>query len=99
MRNEIIGSKKPNYFICALLKLTNYNPQNLLVCMFWWIVEFLRNRSRSLDKNYKLSVECRGVVGWERVGKAFPHLFCTSNVTWRFRFFISISMCSTWSSL
>jgi len=41
----------------------------------------------------------RGVVAWERVGTAFPYLFwsipfCTSNVTWRFRFLISISACS-----
>jgi len=34
-------------------------------------------------------------VGWERV----PTLFCTSNVTWRFRYFISISTCSAWNSI
>jgi len=32
-------------------------------------------------------------------GNGVPTLFCTSNVTWRFRFFISISTCSVWSSI
>jgi len=36
-----------------------------------------------------------GAVGWERV----PTPFCTSNITWRFRFFISISTRSAWSSI
>jgi len=34
--------------------------------------------------------------GWERRSHIFLHY---SNVTWRFRFFISISTCSAWSSI
>jgi len=32
-------------------------------------------------------------------GHGVPTSFCTSNVTWRFRFFISISGCSVWRSI
>jgi len=31
-------------------------------------------------------------------GNDVPRAFCTSNVTWRFRFSISVSACSAWSS-
>jgi len=37
----------------------------------------------------------RGVVGRER----WSHTFSTSNVTWRFRFFVSISTCRERSSM
>jgi len=62
------------------------------------------------DINYiSLIIIYLNELGWKRVGTAFPHLFwmwervptpfCTRNVTWRFRFFISISIRSAWSSI
>jgi len=32
-------------------------------------------------------------------GNVVPTPFCTSYVTWRFRFFLSVPACSAWSSI
>jgi len=94
-RWDFRGLPKSNSTIHKRLRLKNMKPDSITtnpVLFFFFFVLVVKIITVVWGKPF---INTRRVVGWERV----PTPYCASNVTWRVRFFISISSSSAWSSI